>query len=44
MLHEILLSLLGFTGDIIVRDGDTFRVANDFNLLTEAEHVIMHYY
>lgn len=37
MLHEILLSLLGFTGDIIIDKDDTFQVADCIDLLTIAE-------
>lgn len=37
MLHELLFSLLGFTGDIIVDDGVTFRVKDGFDLLRESE-------
>ena len=39
MLHEILMSLLGFTGNIIVRDETTFKVCDEFDLLTIAEKV-----
>eukprot|EP01041_Mallomonas_annulata_P006225 gene6225-12613_t len=37
MLQEILLSLLGFAGDIIIDVGYTFMVADDFELLIAAE-------
>lgn len=37
MLHEIFLSLLGFTGDIIIESQDTFLVSTSFDLLTSAE-------
>jgi hypothetical protein len=37
MLHELLFSLLGFVGDIIVDDGNTFRVKDGFDLLRESE-------
>lgn len=37
MLHELFLSLLGFTGDIIVSSPLTFHVNNSFDLFTSAE-------
>lgn len=37
MLHELLLSLVGFTGDIIIDVKDTFRVNPGFNLLNDSE-------
>lgn len=37
MLHEIFLSLLGFTGDIIIEDEGTYQVCKSFDLLTTAE-------
>lgn len=37
MLHELLFSLLGFTGDVIIDDGATFRVKDGFDLLRESE-------
>jgi hypothetical protein len=37
MLHEIFLSLLGFTGDIIVEGEDTYQVSSTFDLFTAAE-------
>ena len=39
MLHEIVLSLLGFTGDIIIQVNDTFAVEPGFELLSDAEKV-----
>ena len=40
MLHDILLSLLGFTGDVIVCDGSTFKVKPGFDKLSESEQVL----
>lgn len=37
MLHDILLSLLGFPGDIIVQQDNTFSVRQGFALLQPAE-------
>jgi gamma-tubulin complex component 4 len=37
MLHEIFLSLLGFTGTIIIEGPDSFFVESSFDLLTSAE-------
>ena len=37
MLHELLLSCLGFTGDIIVEAHGTFKVSLSFELLSQAE-------
>jgi hypothetical protein len=37
MLHELLLSCLGFTGDIIIESHGTYKVADGFELLTQAE-------
>ena len=37
MLHELLLALIGFTGDIIVESQNCFAVRNGFDLLTIAE-------
>lgn len=37
MLHELLFSLLGFIGDIVIDDGSTFRVKDGFDLLRESE-------
>jgi hypothetical protein len=37
MLHEIFLSLLGFTGDIIIEDSETYLVSSSFDLFTSAE-------
>ena len=39
MLHEIIMSLLGFTGDIIIRVDDTFAVDPNFELLADTEKV-----
>ena len=41
MLHEILLSLLGFAGDIIIDVQDTFAVEENFDLVTASEKVWM---
>ena len=41
MLHELLFSLLGFVGDIVVNDGATFRVKDGFDLLKESEKVLV---
>mmetsp|Transcript_5172 Transcript_5172/g.7923 ORF Transcript_5172/g.7923 Transcript_5172/m.7923 type:complete len:973 (+) Transcript_5172:207-3125(+) len=37
MLHEIILSLLGFTGDIIKKTSSSYAVDESFDLLTESE-------
>ena len=37
MLHEIFLSLLGFTGDIIIENNETYLVNTSFDLFTTAE-------
>ena len=37
MLHELLLSCIGFTGDIIVEVHGTYKVAECVDLLTQAE-------
>ena len=37
MLHEVFLSLLGFTGDIIVEGENTYHVSASFDLFTAAE-------
>lgn len=37
MLHELLFSLLGFVGDIIVEENGTFKVKDGFDLLSEGE-------
>lgn len=39
MLHELLLSLLGFTGDVIIEDAKkkTFRIKDGFDLLLQSE-------
>jgi hypothetical protein len=37
MLHELLFSLLGFVGDVIIDDGHTYRVKDGFDLLRESE-------
>lgn len=39
MIHELLLCLLGFTGDILVEavDNSTFQVRPGFDLLTPSE-------
>jgi hypothetical protein len=39
MIHELLLGLLGFTGDILIEDVDnnTIHVKPGFDLLTQSE-------
>ena len=37
MLHEIILALIGFVGDIIIEQNNNFVVKPDFDLLTTAE-------
>lgn len=37
MLHELLFSLLGFTGDIIIEEGGAYKVKDGFDLLREGE-------
>lgn len=39
MLHELLMGMLGFAGDILVEDpsADTFHVKPGFDLLTPSE-------
>lgn len=37
MLHDILLSLIGLTGDVIVEMNDTFKVIANFDLLSQGE-------
>lgn len=41
MLHEILFSLLGFVGDIIVDDDSVFKVKDGFDLLQESERTLV---
>ncbi len=42
MLHELLLSLLGFTGDIIQRIDGAFKVSSNVDLFSDAERVYIH--
>ena len=44
MLNEILLGLLGFNGDIILEINDTFQVADEFDLISNAEKVCQNYH
>ncbi len=37
IFHELFSSFLGFTGDIIIDDGKTFRIRDGFSLEREAE-------
>ena len=37
MLHEILLALIGHTGNIIIEEDSQFKVSNSIEFLTEAE-------
>ena len=37
MLHELLLACLGFPGDIIVESLGTYKVRDNFELMTTAE-------
>ena len=37
MLRDVLLGLLGFSGDILVVEDDTMRVRHDFDMLTIGE-------
>ena len=37
MIQELLFSLLGFTGDIVVEADQTFKVRDGYDLLKEAE-------
>ena len=39
MLHDIILSLLGFTGDVIVCEDDRFKVKPGFDKLSQSEQV-----
>ena len=44
MLEEVILSLLGFTGEIIVNSSDTFKVKAGCDKLTESEIVSSYNY
>ena len=37
MIHEIILSLLGFCGDIIIESSNTYKVSDNFDLLLLSE-------
>lgn len=39
MIPELLLSLVGFTGGVIVERDGTFAANMDFDMITEAERV-----
>lgn len=39
MIPELLLSLLGFTGGVVVEESDTFSMSLSFDAATEAERV-----
>ena len=37
MLHEVLLALIGHTGNIIIEEDGQFKVSNAIEFLTDAE-------
>jgi len=39
MLHDIILSLLGFTGDVVICEGNSFKVRPGFDKLSPSEQV-----
>ena len=41
MLHDVLLSLLGFPGDVIVESEYTFKVADGFDLVNLSEKELL---
>jgi hypothetical protein len=41
MQHEVLLALLGHSGQIIEKSGDSFRVADDVPFLSAAEKEVI---
>lgn len=41
MLHELLLALLGKTGNIVVEDEDTFKINPKIDFIAEPEKKIL---